>query len=215
MEIPIVQIFLEIIFGTLIFLHITKKKFQAVLAYSLQSLMVVAILMGSFIETNNIFLGIVIIIMLGVKVILAPIFFIRLIKKHKLIFSSTTYLNTPLSLIIIAMLSFLAFSNRLMPLTNIIPANHALLSLALSSLFISIFLLINNRGALSQIIGILSLENSIVVFSIFAGLEQSPGFQLGIIFNIFIWLIIATVFMSMILKHFGSLDITAMNKLKD
>lgn len=215
MDISIAQFFLEIIFGTVIFLHLTKKNFQAVLAYSLQSLMVVAILFNSFIEIGNLFMLFVVLAVLSVKVILAPMFFIRLIKKHKLIFSVSTYFNTPISLIIIAILSLVAYSHKLTPLTNIIPDNHALLSLALASIFLSLFLLVNHKGALSQIIAILSIESNIVIFSVFAGLEQSPGLQLGIIFNIFIWLIISTVFVSMILKHFDSLDITAMNKLKD
>lgn len=215
MDISIIQILVDIILGTVIFLHISKKNFPAVLAYSLQSLMVVAILMSSFVETGHIFMLFVILSALLVKVILTPVFFIRLINKNKLQFSVSTYLNTPLSLITIAIITLIAYSHKLESLTNIVPANHAFLSLMLSSVLLSIFLLINRKGALSQIIGILSLENSIVVFSIFAGLEQSPELQLGILFNIFIWMMIATVFMSMILRHFGSLNITAMNKLKD
>lgn len=215
MNILITQILAEIIFGTIIFLHISKKNFHAVLAYGLQSLLVVVILSGSFAETSDMLMLVVIPCVFLVKVILAPIFFIKLINKNKLMFSVSTYLNKPLSLITIAAITLMAYSHKLEPLTNIIPANHALLSIMFASIFLSIFLLINRKGALSQIIGILSLENSIVIFSIFAGLEQSPELQLGILFNIFIWLIIATVFMSMVLRHFGSLNITAMNKLKD
>lgn len=215
MDISIAQILAEIIFGTIIFLHVSKRNFQAVLAYGLQSLLVVAILSRSFVETGDMLMLIVILCSLLVKVILAPIFFIKLINKNKLLFSVSTYLGTPLSLITISILTLIAYSHKLEPLTNIIPANHMLLSLMLASIFLSIFLLINRKGALSQIIGVLSLENSIVIFSFFAGLEQSPELQLGILFNIFIWLIIATVFMSMVLRHFGSLNITAMNKLKD
>ncbi len=64
-------------------------------------------------------------------------------------------------------------------------------------------------------IGILSLENGIVCFATFAGLEQTPGLQLGVIFDIFVWVIIATVFISMIYRHFGSLDVSAMRTLKE
>ena len=100
-------------------------------------------------------------------------------------------------------------------LTSIIPANQALSAIAFSSMFLSLFLIINRKGALSQIIGILSFENSIVAFAVFSGLEQSPTLQMGIIFDIFIWLIIATVFISMLYKHFGSLDVTSMTSLKE
>lgn len=215
MNIVTLQLLVEIIFGTVVFLHITKKNFGAALAYGFQSLAIMAILLGSFLETGDMFLLFIALLVLLVKVILAPLFFIKLIKKHELTMLVSTYLNTPLTLVVIVILTLIAHSQKFGPLTGIIPANHALLSLALSSMFLSLFLIISRKGALSQIIGILSCENSIVAFTIFAGLEQSPALQLGIIFNIIIWLAIAVVFASMIYKHFGSLDITSMRQLKD
>ncbi len=215
MNIIFLQYLLEIVFLTIVFLHITKKNFGAILAYNIQSLVIVTILFNSFFETGNIPLLFIALIALIVKGILAPIFFVRLIKKHELVFSVSTYLNTPLTLIIIAILTFIVHSQKFEPLTSIIPANKALLSFALSSMFLSLFLIVNRKGALSQIIGILSFENSIVAFTIFAGLEQSAVLQLGIIFNILIWIIIATVFISMIYNHFGTLDITSMKNLKE
>lgn len=215
MNILISKILLEVIFCTIVFLHISKKNFEAAISYSLQSLAIAAILLVSFFETGNtslLFIGLIVLI---VKVILAPLFFIKLIQRHQLTISVSTYLNAPLSLTIIAILTFVAFSNKFVPLTSIVPTNQVLLSLALSSIFLSLFLIVNRKGALSQIIGVLSFENCIVAFTVFAGLEQSAGLQLGIIFNIFVWLIIATVFVSMIYKHFGSLDITSMKNLKE
>jgi len=64
-------------------------------------------------------------------------------------------------------------------------------------------------------LGILSLENGIVSFALFAGLEQNPGLQLGITFDVLIWIIIASVFISMIYRQFGSLDVTTMKKLTE
>ncbi len=215
MNTSFLEILLTIIFSTIVFLHIAKKNIGVVAAYSVQSFAIMLILLNSFFETGNVSLLFIAMLVLIVKVILAPVFFIKLIKKHELSFSVSTYLNTPLTLIIIAGLSALATSEKFAPLTSIIATNRTLLSLAFSAVFLSLFLIINRKGALSQIVGVLSLENSIVAFAIFAGLEQSPGLQIGVIFDIFVWLIIATVFMSMIYKHFGSLDVTSMNQLKD
>lgn len=215
MNILFSQSLLQIFFLTIVFLHISKNNFGAVSAYGVQSLVIVILLFKSFFETGNASLLFITLFVLILKVILAPRFFVRLLKKNKLTFSASTYLNIPITLIILAALTAIAHSNRFAPLTNIVPANKILLSLALSAMFLSLFLIINRKSALSQIIGILSLENSIVVFAIFAGLEQSFGLQIGILFDISIWLAIATVFMSMIYAHFGSLDITDMKKLKD
>ncbi|MDP2642434.1 MAG: hypothetical protein Q8P62_01160 [Candidatus Peregrinibacteria bacterium] len=209
------QFLLGVIFLTIVFLHIAKKNFGAAIAYGIQSLAVVLILVNSFLETGTISLLFIILLEFIVKVLLAPIFFIRLIKKNKLKFSVSTYLNTPLTLIVIAVLTAIVHSQKLVPLTGIIMANQELLALALSAIFLSLFLIVNRRGALSQIAGVLSFENSIVAFSVFAGLEQSAALQVGIIFDIIIWLIIAIVFASMLYKHFGSLDVTSMRHLKD
>ena len=93
--------------------------------------------------------------------------------------------------------------------------NEHTLLLAVAMMLISVFLIINRKGALSQMIGVLSLENGIVSFACLAGLEQTPGLQLGIIFDILVWVIIATVFASMVYKQYGSLDVTAMTHLKE
>ena len=63
--------------------------------------------------------------------------------------------------------------------------------------------------------GVLSLENSIMAFGLFSMIDQSLLLEMGIIFSISVWIIIATVFISMIYKHFGSLDVTKMKHLKD
>jgi len=215
MNLLTLQFLSQILLLSIVFLLIMKKNFSAVSAYSLQSLVVVIILLNSFFETKDMWMLLVILVMLIVKVILAPVFFIRLIRKYALAFSFSTYLSTPITLIIITILVFIAHSQKLIPLTRIVPDHQVLLSLALSSLFLSLFLIVNRKGALSQIIGILSFENSIVVFAVFANLEQSAALQLGIVFDIFIWIMIASVFISMLYKHFGTLNVSSMKNLKD
>src|ERR1035437_3809654 len=147
MNILTLRFLLEMVFGTIVFLHITKKNFGAALAYGLQSLAITLILFSSFIETSNLSLLFIALIVLIVKVILAPVFFIKLIQRHELKFSVSTYLNMPLTLIIIAILTFVAHSYKFAPLTGILPANQALLSLSFSSMLLSLFLLINRKGA--------------------------------------------------------------------
>jgi len=215
MSIPFLQFLVGVLFLTLVFNHLTKKDFLSVISFSVQSSVVTLVFFHSFLETGNIYLFLMVVFTFIVKVILAPMFFVRLINRYHLPFSVSTYLSMPITLIVIAVLTFMAHSQKFVPLTNIVPSHQIILSLALSSIFVSLFLIVNRKEALSQIISILSLENSIVVFAIFAGLEQSPSLQIGIIFNIFVWIMIAIVFVSMIYKHFGSGDVTSMNNLKD
>ncbi|MEK9130083.1 MAG: hypothetical protein AAB526_01645 [Patescibacteria group bacterium] len=215
MDTSLLQFLSGIIFLSILFQHLTKKNFSAVIAYGIQSLAIAIMLFDSFLKTNDNSLLCIFLIVLIVKVILAPTFFIKLIQKHKLTFSASTVLNVSLTLICLGTLTAVAHSQKFLPLTNIVPEYHSFLSLSFAAIFISLFLIINRKGALSQTLGILSLENCIVAFSIFAGLEQFPALQIGIIVNIAIWILIATIFISMIYKHFGTLDITSIKSLKD
>ena len=215
MEHLFLQFLIIIIFLTVVFLHVSKKNSTAITLYLIQSLAITAVLLVSFFGTYSILLLAVALLTFTVKAIIAPLFFSRLVKKHQLKFSASTYMNAPTTLIMVAILTAITSSHLFAPLVSIIPANEKILSLSMAVILIAFFLIINRKGAISQMIGILSLENGIVSFAIFSGLEQAPGLQAGIMFNIFIWIMIATMFASMIYKQFGSLDVTEMKSLKE
>lgn len=206
---------LTIFFLTLVFLLTAKKNVGVAAMYGIQSLVIVFLTFGLFLETGSAALLVMAFLTLVVKVVMAPLFLVRLIRKHQLTFSAKTYANTSLTLVVVAILAVFAHSRILSPLTDIVPMNRDVLFLAVVSILTSLFLIINRRGALSQVIGVLSLENSIVAFGMLAGLEQSLGLQVGMMFEIFVWFVIATAFVSMIYRHFGSLDVTAMTHLQD
>jgi hydrogenase-4 component E len=200
---------------TIVFLHIAKKNFAVAITYGIQSFAIVILLVGSYLKTGAASFLLIALLGLIVKVISAPIFIIHRIKKHDFKFLVSTYANMPFTLIAIAMLTAIAHSNLFTPLVTLIPENRELLSIALSALFISVFLIINRKSATSQIVGVLSLENCIVAFGLFSVIDQSLILEIGIVFSISVWIIIATVYLSMIYKHFGTLDVTKMKHLKD
>ena len=203
------------IFVSAVLLHITKRNSTAVSLYFIQSLAIAVLLFHPLIENFSPVIMLMAVLTLAVKAVVAPLFFLRLIKRHQLKFSASTYLNTPLTLIAIAILTALTNSRILSHIASIEPSSRKILSLAIAVVLVSFFLIINRKGAISQIIGILSLENGIVAFALFSGLEQSPALQIGVIFDLFVWVIIAAVFISMIYKQFGSLDVTELKHLKE
>jgi hydrogenase-4 component E len=209
------QVFMTLIFITIVFFHIAKKNFAVAVAYGVQSFGIVMLLAFSYFKTGSPTFLLIAALGFIVKVIMAPIFIIHQINKHELKFLVNNYTNLPLTLIIVAALTATANSGLFTPLVTLQPANRELLTLALAAMLISVFLIINRKGAISQIVGVLSLENSIVAFGLFSVIDQSLILEIGIVFSISVWIIIATVFISMIYKHFGSLDVTQMKHLKD
>lgn len=207
-------IFEIVIFLTVVIMNIVKRNSTIIILYVCQSLAVVGLLGVHAYEKTSLTSIVIVLIVFIVKVIIAPQFLFKFIKKGKLNLSASTYLTVPLTLI--PLLALIAFSQSdiLRPLNLLIHQAPGIRMMLMSTVFMSLFLIINRKGALSQIIGVLALENSIVSLGFFIGLKQAFSLELGILFDVCVWIVIASVFVSMIYKHFGSYDVTKMNQLR-
>jgi hydrogenase-4 component E len=203
------------LFASVIFLHLAKKSSLAVTLYVGQSIIIAGLLFYSAFRDASVPLALTAFAVLAVKAVVAPYFIRRLIAAHELKFTASTYLNAPLTLLALAVITAFSFSNLLKPFAVMNGANGSLPLLAIAMIFASVFLIVNHKDALSQMIGILSLENSIVLFAFVTGLEQAPSLELGIIFDLLVWILIATIFISMVYRRFGTLDVSEMKHLKE
>ncbi|OIP57619.1 MAG: hypothetical protein COX79_04630 [Candidatus Levybacteria bacterium CG_4_10_14_0_2_um_filter_36_16] len=205
------QLFALVIFLCIVVMNIAKKNTILIFAYLIQSLMLVAIMGIKSYHEMSFEIGIVTIILLIIKVIIAPQLLLRIIKQHKANISATTYLNVPMTLGCLVILSIFAQSDVFSPFTALTPLLRVLL---IGGMLMSIFFTINRKGAISQIIGILSLENCIFTFGYFLGLQQSAALEISMLFDVFFWIIISSIFVRTIIKHFGSIDVTQLRELK-
>ncbi|HLD21946.1 MAG TPA: hypothetical protein VJB65_03535 [Patescibacteria group bacterium] len=204
-----------IAFLMVVFMHIVRKNTSFIFLYGLQSAVLTIFLVILAIDKASLELFFIAAVTCLVKVVLAPWFFYRVIARNRLHLSTASaYLNIPLTLIVLVVLSLIAYSDSLNVVWHYLPSAVAsVVPLNITVILASFFLVINRKGALSQIIGILSLENGIVFLSSFLGLEQSFALELGVIFDIFVWIIIAAVFVSMVYRQFESISITKMKHL--
>jgi hydrogenase-4 component E len=204
-----------IILVTVIMMHIVRKNVSLVALYTAQSaaLMCMLIVLGNIEQAPELYISAI--LTLVVKVVIGPWLFLRLISRHRLKHTASMYLNIPTTLLALgAMLAF-AHSERFMALPLL--AAHRLdgIFLAIGAFLISFFLIINRKGVLSQLIGVLSLENSIVALVSALSVQQALGLEIGIAFNIMIWIITASVLVSLIYRHFGTAQSTALKLLTD
>ncbi len=204
-----------VLFVSVIGMHLTRKNSVVVMLYAVQSLVIAGELFYSSLVGASLLLLAVALATFLVKVVVPTYFFFGLIRKFRLHFSVSTYLSGPVTLVVLALFTAFSFSDFFRPLTVLAPASGQALLLAVAMMFVATFLIINRKGVLSQMGGVLSLENAIVAFAYVANLETSAGPQIGILFVILVWVAIATVFTSMIYEHFGSLDTSAMEFWKE
>ncbi len=204
-----------IAFLAAVFMHLVRRSRTLVRLYALQSFAVAGTLFFLGFIGDESSLMVVGAITLLVKAIIAPIFFNKVIRNLTGVSSATNYLNTPLTLFVLTGLVMFSFSKVFLPLSALYPQAFVSVALNIALVFISIFLLINRRGVFTQMVGMLSLENSIVLFAAFFGLRHPLPLEIGSIFDIIIWMVIASAFMSMIYRQFGTLSTADMKRLTE
>jgi len=203
-----------IIFLSTVVMNTAKKNTSLVVMYCIQSIALAAILIIDAIQENTPVLILITLLMLLIKVIIAPQIFFRFIRAYKENFSASTYLNVPMTLGMIILLTMFAQSAIFTPLLSFITHISQFRMLVLGSILISLFLTINRKGALSLIIGVLSLENSVFALGTFLGVREAASLEIGILFDILFWVIIASVFIRMLYRHYGTLDVTELKLLQ-
>lgn len=197
-----------------ILMHLTRRNANLVRLYLLQSFSLALLLCLLGISAGEKSLLAMALLTVFVKGIVAPIFFFRVLRKIPgAEMSATNYLSTPQTLLVVMVLVIISYSQIIVPLGASTPEMLGLFSLNMSLVLVSIFLLINRRGIFTQIVGILCLENSIVFLSTIASVKQPVGLEIGMLFDIALWIVVAMVFISMIHTQFGTLSTVPLKKL--
>lgn len=214
---PGIVLFLDgLAFLLAILMHLTRRNANLVRLYLIQSLFLSILLLVLGFSLGEKSLLWMSLLTFFVKVVIAPAFFFRVLRKIPgAEISATNYLSTPLTLVVVMALVILSYSKIIIPLGVLTPEMLGLFSLNLSMVLTSIFLLINRRGIFTQIVGILCLENSIVFLSTIIGAKQPVGLEIGMLFDIALWIVVAMVFISMIHTQFGTLSTAPLKKLTE
>ncbi len=194
-------------------LHIVKSTKYTVRLYALQSAAVGSILVILGLAEGEKGLVIIGAITLIAKVLVAPFFFDRLVRRFGHLVASTSYLSLPLTLAVLLALIVFSASSVFSPLWAVSAVTPDVFAFNVAMVLIAIFLLINRQGALAQIIAVLALENSVILFALFLGVKQTFALELGIVFDIVIWMVIAYAFLRLVYRQFGSLDTREMRHL--
>lgn len=199
-------------FILMILMNLLKKNPSVVTAFQIASLLVAAALMSLGLKEGAYGLMVAGALSLIVKAIVAPTFLRNRINRYNGYFSASAYTRIPLTLTILAVLT--GFAHFI--ITSAVPsADPTIAALLLASIFGMCFFMVNRTGTLAQTIGILGIENNIVLLTVFLGLEHSIALEIAIAFDILVWVGIAATFLTLIYRQFGSLEGAPMTHLRE
>lgn len=159
-------------------------------------------------------LYITVVLTLFLKVWLIPFVLHRLLIRLGMRTNVEPIINLPTTLLIGLALVIFAF-NLSIPIAQISNNTTSTLALALASVLISSFMMIIKRKAISQIISLLALENSLF-FVASSSIHGMPlVVELGIAFDVLIGLFVFGLFFFKIRENFESLDLSHLEKLRE
>src|ERR1700739_2391512 len=149
------------------------------------------------------------------KVVLLPWLLHRLIDRLPVRWGGEALLKTPLTMLIGILLVVFAF-NLASPVAALSASiARATLGIALASVLLSFLMMITRAKAVPQVIGFLSMENSLF-FAATAATNGMPMLvELGIALDVLMGFLILGVFMFQIREQFDSLDIHHLERLRE
>jgi hydrogenase-4 component E len=123
-------------------------------------------------------------------------------------------INTPSSLVLAGLLILLAYgAARPLQTLSTLPTRDGM-PLALGLLFVSLFVIVSRKNALTQVIGFLMLENAISLLAVLATYGVPLVVELGIFLDVLMGFLVMQIFLYDIHDTFNSLDVDVLNRLR-
>ena len=201
---------------SLIFL--TQKGLPACInLYMLQSLFLASVLgvIAFGMHETHLYVGAA--ITLIVKVILIPGMFYWIMKKIDITREVQFYVNTSASLIIAGALTLFSFiiTRRIGDLAQGPAVSETAITLSLAMLLIGFFIMISRTQALSQMLGLLIIENGLFLLASVATFGIPLMLEIGISFDVLVALLIMGIFVFKINQTFRHINVTKLQKNKE
>ena len=124
------------------------------------------------------------------------------------------YLNIPLSLLICAALTLLAFFTSPAVVAPGTFLNEPPLAIAIALVLIGLFILSSRRHALAQVIGLLTIENGLFSGAIAIAYGMPLIVEFGILFDVLIAVIVMSMLVTRIQRELITADTTDLRRLR-
>ena len=142
----------------------------------------------------------------------------RLLRRMEVRFAAerelAPYVNTETSLLISGLLVLFAYAimRPIVALSQL--PTRAGMPLAMGLIFVSLFVVISRKKALTQIIGFLMLENGLALLAVLGTFGIPLIVELGVFLDVLMGFLVMQVFIYQIHETFESIDVEQLNRLR-
>lgn len=206
-----------LMFSTLFvtFAMITAKRINALInCFMWQSLMIFLSVFYLAFASGNAELYILAALVLAVKAVFIPYYLRKITAEMNVNQNMGLILNPFLSLLSGIVLTWLSYRFAGYVFGGQAPADRLMLTISVSVIALGLFLMVFRMKALSQIIGLLVMENGTFLLASWTSGGMPFIVELAVFFDLFVLVIIAGTFIYRINKLFTHIDVTKLTDLK-
>ncbi|SRR5581483_2093475 len=154
-----------------------------------------------------------------IKAIIIPKVLLRVTRKIKdeLKTEANPYVSLRLSVVIAALLVGLSYAltRQMLPDSTLDKVASTYLPVSMSLFLIGLFVMVNRRLALNQVVGLLIIENGLFLFTTALTHGLSILIEIGIFADILVGVVISSILLYRISQTFDTLDVGELEKLRD
>jgi hydrogenase-4 component E len=153
-------------------------------------------------------------LLFGIKAVAIPRLLRRVAQRFTAGREAAPYVNTATSLVVSGLLVLLAYAAA-RPLEAVADApTRAGMPLAMGLLFISLFIIVSRRLAITQVIGFLMLENAIALLAVLATYGVPLIVEVGVFLDALMGFLVMQIFLYDIHDTFSTTDVDVLQRLK-
>jgi len=199
---------------TAFLMTIAKRITALIRTFRLQSIFLFLYTLAMAIAGKHIELFIICVSILILKVGIIPYVLTRIVRRINVEENLELAVNPQLSLIVALLLTYLSyiFTHRIMSFSESMGSTVFAVSIAM--ICIGFFIMVSRMKALSQVLGLLTMENGIFLAA--AAITGGMPFfvEIAFFFDIFVFVIIIEIFVYRVNRLFTHIDISKMKSLK-
>jgi hydrogenase-4 component E len=198
---------------TAVTLNAFKSIESYVKAYTINSWLLTCLIAVVGVQVNESHLYIAALLTLATKGILIPLFLRRIIRQMRVAHEVRPYISNSLSLAISGILVAVVYAS-LKGGIFVTGFSRDVLQIAIAVILISLFIMITRRKALTQVMGLLFMENGLFLAGFSLTFGMPTIIELGVLFDMLMGVIILGIFAVQIKRAFASADLDKLTVLK-
>jgi len=198
---------------TAISMNALKMIESCVKAYTINSWLLAGLIASVAVLVGETHLFIAAFVTLLTKGILIPLFLRRIVRQMRVTHEIVPYISNSLSLTVSGILVAVVYAS-LREGIFVTGFSQNALQISIAVILISLFLMITRRKAITQVIGLLFMENGLFLAGFSLTFGMPTMIELGVLFDMLMGVIILGIFAVQIKKAFTSTDLDKLTVLK-